>query len=236
MFLGCPARGPGSPEKNRGIESVTEYVSDHDHQSPGSDEEDRHEPGYGARVDGDHLMLMHLLYAGTDDRGGDSDYREGFASLDSLREVSGLPAWKVWEIIEDLQELDLVTCIWVSGGLKSPSSAGVSGETSADLRFMRGTRAGLTHDGRAYPPLLEYDKHHKPRNSTNLGAAQNRSRQSLPTRPRYASRKPERIPQSSRGYQIYRPRERAARRLAYLVCALCFIILVSGAVVFVTFT
>jgi hypothetical protein len=214
---------------------VTEYVSDHDHQSPGSDEENRHEPGYGARVDDDHLMLMHLLYAGTGD--GDSDYREGFASLDSLREVSGLPAWKVWEIIEDLQELDLVTCIWVSGGLKSPSSAGVSGETSADLRFMRGTRAGLTHDGRAYPPLLEYDRlrHRGRREKPDLSASQPRNRQSLPTRPRYASRRPE-ISQASRGYQIYRPRERAARRLAYLVCALCFIILVSGAIIFVTFT
>jgi hypothetical protein len=217
---------------------VTEYVSDHDHQSPGNDEGDLHEPGYGARVDEDHLMLMHLLYAGTEDGGGDSDYREGFASLDSLREVSGLPAWKVWEIIEDLQELDLVTCIWVSGGLKSPSSADVSGETSDDLRFMRGTRAGLTQDGRAYPPLLEYDRlrHRRRREKPDLGAARPRNRQSLPTRPRYASRKPERIPQASRGYHIYRPRERAARRLAYLVCALCFIILVSGAIIFVTFT
>lgn len=216
---------------------MAEYVSDYDHQSPDSDEENRHEPGYGARVDNDHLMIMHLLYAGTEDKGGDSDYREGFASLDSLREVSGLPAWKVWEIIEDLQELDLVTCIWVSRGLKSPSSAGVSGETSADLRFMRGTRAGLTHDGRAYPPLLEYDRlrHTRRREKPDLGAAQPRNRQALPTRPRYANRKPERIPQASRGYRIYRPREQAARRLAYLVCALCLVILVSSIVIILTF-
>lgn len=207
---------------------MTEYVSDQDHQGPRGGESQR-EAGHDSGVDGDHLLLMHLLYAGTEDKGGGADYREGFASLDSLREASGLPAWRVWEIIDDLQELDLVTCIWVSGGLRSPSSAGVSGETSSDLRFLRGTRAGLTPEGRSYPPLLEYrrQKQHRRREKPDSKIGQARHQQALPSRPRHPGRRPERIPQTSRGYQIYRPREQAARRLTYLACTLCLVLLTT---------
>ena len=177
--------------------------------------------------------MMHLLYVRTTEKNGAAGtvFREGYASLDSLREVSGLPAWRVWELIEDLQELDLVSCIWDSRALRAPSSTRAARETAGDLRFLRGTQAALTGEGRSYPPLLEYHRLREQRHWERPGLATGRTRQlQTQTRPRerrQTGRRLEQARQPSRGYHVYRPREQAARRLAYLACAFVLLILVA---------
>lgn len=170
---------------------------------------------------------MHLLYVRTPAKGGSgAESREGYASLDSLREISGLPAWRVWELIDDLQELDLVSCIWDSRALRSPSSTGVSGETSGDLRFLRCTQAGLTDEGRSHPPLLEYHRLREQRRweAAGLTTGRTRQRRAQPRR-RYPGSSPPWTHRTSRGYHLYRPQVQAARRLAYLACVLVLLIL-----------
>jgi hypothetical protein len=221
---------------------LEEYAADHDYQpaEPRQTEPQPAEPqpaetdSSDSAVREDHLLLMHLLYTGRAEKRG-AGYQEGYASLDSLREVSGLPAWRVWELIEELQERDLVSCIWVSRGLRSPSAED-SRETSADLRFLRGTQAGLTSEGLSYPSLADYRGVRQQRRweRPDPKTGQARPRQASP--PRAPSRKLERIPQASGGYHLYRPREQAARRLLYLVCLLCVIVLAAGTILVLAIT
>lgn len=209
---------------------MTEYISDHGYRRPGRAGRSAETNRGGAPVDGDHLLIMHLLYVRTPNRGGsEAESRNGYASLDSLREISRLPAWRVWELIEDLQELDLVDCIWDSRAARAPAPAGTgSGETSGDLRFLRCTQAGLTAEGRSYPPLLEYHRLREQRRREAMSPATGRTRQrQTQPRRRYPVGRPQWTRQPSRGYQVYRPRVQAARRLAYLVCALCVLILAA---------
>lgn len=199
---------------------MTESISDQGYRRPERGAGWSAETGRGAAVDGDHLLLMHLLYV----RGSD---RDGYASLDSLREVSGLPAWRVWELVDDLQDLGLVSCIWDSRVLRAPSPASTSRETSGDLRFLRCTQAGLTEAGRSYPPLLEYHRLRTQRRweTAGLATGRTRQRQARPRRQYLASKTARWKHRPSRGYHVYRPQAQAARRLAYLACGLCAVIL-----------
>lgn len=208
---------------------LTEYASGHGYQRSASATNQRATPGRGAEVGGDHLLIMHLLYVRTTYAGPGSASRQGYASLDSLRGVSGLPAWRLWELIEDLQELDLVSCVWDSRASKAPASRQLSGESSDDLRFLRSTLAGLTAEGRSYPPLLEYHRMRDRGRWDTAGPAPGRTRrrQSLPRRPRYPGGKLRWTHRPARGYHLYRPQAQAVRRLAYLACLLFAILLAT---------
>lgn len=169
--------------------------------------------------------MMHLLYVRGSGARGAANSRSGYTSLDSLREVSGLPAWRVWELVDALQELGLVSCIWDSRARSSPSvpSPGSSaGGASGDLRFLRCTQAGLTEAGRSYPPLQEYHRLRAQRRWETSGLATGRSRQSPAyiRRQYLASKTAQWRHRPSQPYQIYRPQAQAARRLAYLAAVL----------------
>lgn len=202
------------------------------------------------QVSQDHLLLMHLLYVRRPEKNADSAargavIREGYASLESLREVSGLPAWRVWELTEELQELGLVSCVWNSRALRSQSSAESPVETSGDSRFLRGTQVALTDRGHSYPPLLEYHSQRqqksweKPRpvrersersqeRSQERSSGIHQSRQPRQSAGRWPARRLEPLNQPSRAYHIYRPREQAARRLKYLACTFFLLILIAA--------
>lgn len=165
--------------------------------------------------------MMHLLYVkGSKDT---TASRGNYASLDSLREVSGLPAWRVWELVDDLQELGLVSCIWDSRSLRSPAPASAAGGASGDLRFLRCTQAGLTEAGRSYPPLLEYHRLRTQRRweTSGLATGRTRQRQAQPRRRYLESKTAQWKHRPAQAYHVYRPQAQAARRLVYLACALC---------------
>jgi hypothetical protein len=234
LFGGVSAvfgEGPAAPREESWDSGLEEYAADHgNHYRPAEAE------GPDEAVREDHLLLMHLLYTRRAEKRDETSHHEGYASLDSLREVSRMPAWRVWEVVEELQERNLVSCIWVSRGLRSPS-ADASRETSSDLRFLRGTQSGLTSEGLSYPPLMEYhqtrQQRHWERPEPNPGPRQSRPRRqqapSPPRTPGHTGRKPGSLSQAPGGYHIYRPREQAARRLLYLVCLLCVVILAATA-------
>lgn len=209
---------------------MTEYISDHGYQRPGRGAGWSAKPDRSASVAGDHLLIMHLLHVRGSGKAGGEGSRKGHASLDSLRELSGLPAWRVWELVDDLQELGLVSCIWDSRTLRTPSPASLSGGASGDLRFLRCTQAGLTETGHSYPPLLEYQRLRTQRRweSSGLAPGRTRQRQAQPRRRYLASKAAQWKRQPSRAYHLYRPQAQAARRLAYLACAFCAVILAAG--------
>lgn len=189
----------------------------------------------------DHLLILHLLYTRIAERGVDSRFREGYASLDSLREISRMPAWLVWELTEELQDLGLVNCVWNSRGLDSLSSRGLE-EPSSELRFLRGTQVGLTEEGRSYPPLLEYHQQRqqrrweKPRASTSRDSGRSQPRPGNPSPGRRPARRLEPLNQPSRAYHVYCPREQAARRLVYLACAFSVLVLAAAIYLILTLT
>lgn len=224
---------------------MAEYIPDYGYgETKGESGEDKRplpEPVEGEeRVGEEHLLIMHLLYARATGKGGGyiPGVREGYASLDTLREVSGLLARRVWEVVEELQELDLVDCVWDSRSLKSLSSTRGSGETSGELRFLRGTQASLTNKGLSYPPLLEYRRLRLNRRWENPSPQKEHvdHRQSMPRPQRQPMRKLHIMQQPSQGYHLYRPREQAARRLAYLACALCVVLLATVVLVALALT
>lgn len=239
---------------------MAEHAFDHE-QSPQGGNGESPEPAGNASLSRDHLQMMSLIYTRTAERGRPGT-REGYASLDSLREASGLSARRVWEVVDHLQELDLVSCIWDSRALKdSSSSAQDSQKNSGDQRFLRGTQARLTDEGRSYPPLLEFrsQREHKQergsRSSRSFGSSEStadhrrdrRQDSAWPDRPETTFQEPQQPQESQqrasqpvsgpdrpqypqqqppRGYHVFRPREQAARRLVFLVCAFCLALLV----------
>lgn len=186
---------------------------------------------------------MHLLYTRSVGKTGGSDpkgVKEGHASLESLRESSGMPAWLVWELTEELQELGFVSCVWDSRALRSPSSENSQTETSGEQRFLLGTQARLTDKGRSYPPLQEYSQQRQQRHWEKPKPTPSKSRQPRPSRPSHsrqpAARKLEPMNQPSRAYHVYRPRERAARRLVYLSVIFSVAVLAVVIYLLITFT
>lgn len=207
---------------------MAEYVSEHRDRRAGG--YTSHAPERGrhgdAPVDGDHLLMMHLLYVRTTQKGGQAGarVRNGYTSLDSLRQVSGLPAWRVWELIDGLQELDLVSCIWDSRVPRTPAP-----EQNADGRFLHCTQVGLTAEGRSYPPLHDYHRLQDP-SRREPGEGQRRPE---------TGREPEREPRQERrppqGYRVYRPQVRAARRLAVLACVFAVLVLTAAVAAILAF-
>lgn len=218
---------------------MTEYISDHEHRRPAGG------AGWSPRqdrdVEGDHLLMMHLLYVKGSGGRGAPGYRNGYASLDSLREVSGLPAWRVWELVDDLQELGLASCIWDSRASRAPaapSSASAPGSASGDLRFLRCTQIGLTEAGHSYPPLREYHRLRTQRRweTSGLAPGRTRQRQTHPRRRYLASKTLQWKHRPSRAYHVYRPQAQAARRLGYLAVALGAVVLTLAIYVILALT
>lgn len=194
-----------------------EYISDFGYKQAEDDTKGRSQLGESdTPVEEEHLLVIDLLYSWVKSKSARPEFRRGYASLDTLREASELPAWRVWEIIDDLQELGLVSCIW------DPRPLRVYSETSEDLRFLRCTQAGLTNKGLSYPPLLEYRRLRQHRRRKKLAAATDHipQRQAPPRRPRYPRHKPGIMRHHPREFNVHRPREQAVRRLAYLAGAL----------------
>lgn len=216
-------------------------LSDHERRNSRDQAVEHSDPGEGDEpVKEEHLLMMQLLYSPKAGKNGNAGpgHRESGASLDTLREASGLPAWQVWELVDDLQEWDLVNCIWDSRPLRAQSSTQVSGETSGDLRFLHCTQAELTDKGLSYPPLLEYHRQRRHRlwEKPAPAADLTHQRQAPPRRPRYSKHRPKIMQQPSRAYHIYKPREQAARRLAYLSVVLCVMILAAIALMVLALT